>query len=161
MAPVSIATITFSDSRTEADDEGGALLGVLLREAGHVVVAHAIVREDRDAIVAGIDAALARHDVDAIITSGGTGIAARDIAIEVVEPRLEKRLDGFGEAFRRLSHDQIGPRAMLSRAVAGVAAGKLVACLPGSPKAVRLAVSELLLPVLPHARDLLAGRTGH
>jgi molybdenum cofactor biosynthesis protein B len=93
------------------------------------------------------------------VTTGGTGIAPTDRTFEAVDQLLEKRLDGFGEAFRRLSWDQIGPRAVLSRAVAGVHRGRIVAALPGSPKAVVLAVDAILAPILAHAVALVRGET--
>jgi molybdenum cofactor biosynthesis protein B len=93
---------------------------------------------------------LARSDVDAIITTGGTGISARDTTYEVVDRMLEKRLDGFGEIFRMLSYEEVGAAAVLSRAVAGAVGDKLVACLPGSRNAVRLAVEKLLVPEIAH-----------
>jgi molybdopterin adenylyltransferase len=86
----------------------------------------------------------------AIVTTGGTGISARDTTIEAVEALLEKKLEGFGELFRMLSFEQIGPAAMLSRATAGLAAGRIVICLPGSEAAVRLAMERLILPELGH-----------
>jgi len=99
---------------------------------------------------------------DVIVTSGGTGIAPRDRTYEALEALLEKTLDGFGEAFRRLSWDEIGPRAVLSRAIAGVHRGRVVAALPGSPKAVALAVDRILAPILPHAAALARGdKQGH
>src|SRR5260370_776016 len=85
-----------------------------------------------------------------IITTGGTGITSRDSTFEAVDALLEKRLDGFGELFRMLSFEQIGPAAMMSRASAGLAAGKIVVSLPGSEAAVRLAMERLLLPELGH-----------
>jgi molybdopterin adenylyltransferase len=156
-----LAILTFSDTRTEENDEGGRLVRELLEAAGHVIVRSAIVRENLESVNAALDDVLADPRPAALVTTGGTGIAARDIAIDCVEKRLEKRLDGFGEAFRRLSWDEVGARSMLSRAVAGVAGGKLVACLPGSIKAVRLGMTALVLPMLPHAVDLLSGKTGH
>jgi len=100
-------------------------------------------------------------DADVIVTTGGTGIAPRDQTYEAVAALLEKRLDGFGEAFRRLSWDAIGPKAVLSRAVAGVWRGRIVVALPGSPSALGLAVSEILAPILPHAVGLLRGGSHH
>jgi molybdenum cofactor biosynthesis protein B len=157
--PVRIATLTLSDTRTPADDEGGRLLGELLRAAGFEVASHAIVRED-DASIRAAVAERCAAEVDAVVLTGGTGIAPRDRTIEVLTPLFDKTLDGFGEAFRRLSWDQIGPNAILSRAAAGVVGGRVVAALPGSLKAVRLGVEQLLAPTLAHAVDLASGRGG-
>jgi molybdenum cofactor biosynthesis protein B len=85
-----------------------------------------------------------------IISTGGTGITSRDTTFEVVDALLEKKLDGFGELFRMLSYQQIGTAAMLSRATAGLAAGRIIVALPGSEAAVRLAMEKLLLPELGH-----------
>ncbi len=159
--PIRLFTITFSDSRTEANDEGGALLRAILVEAGHQVLCHRIAREDFQSVETAWEEALAYPLVQAIITTGGTGLAPRDIAAESAEARMEKKLPGFGEAFRRLSWEEVGPRAILSRAEAGSARGKLLVTLPGSPKAVRLALTKVLLPVLPHAVALLEGHTTH
>lgn len=158
---VRVATITLSDTRTAEDDEGGALLGELLAAAGFEVATHAIVREDPEAMRAQVQALAIHAGVDAIVMTGGTGIAPRDRTIEVLAPMLEKTLDGFGEAFRRLSWDEIGPNAILSRALAGTLNGRVIAALPGSPKALRLAVERLLAPVLAHAVALASGRGGH
>jgi molybdenum cofactor biosynthesis protein B len=100
-------------------------------------------------------------DVGAVVLTGGTGIAPRDRAVEVLAPLFDKVLDGFGEAFRRLSWDAVGPRAILSRAVAGTIQGKVVVALPGSPAAVRLGVEQLLAPTLAHAVALASGKGGH
>jgi molybdenum cofactor biosynthesis protein B len=159
--PVRIATLTLSDTRTPEDDEGGRLLGALLRAAGFEIVSHAIVREDDDAIRDAVLARCAAAGVDALVLTGGTGVAPRDRTIEVLAPLFDKPIEGFGEAFRRLSWDQIGPRAILSRAAAGVVRGRIVAALPGSLKAVQLGVEQLLAPTLGHAVDLVAGRGGH
>lgn len=150
-----VATLTISDTRSAADDLGGPLLVERLRAAGAVVVSHARVTDDREAIRAAVEALLSAADVDAVVTTGGTGIAPRDQTIEAVGPLLEKTLDGFGEAFRRLSWEQVGARSILSRAVAGVARGRVVALLPGSPKAVALAVDAVLGPTLGHMVALL------
>ncbi len=158
---VRIATLTLSDTRTPEDDEGGRLLGELLRAAGFEIAGHAIVREDAEPIRAAVLGACADEGVDAVVLTGGTGIAPRDRTIEVLAPLFEKTLDGFGEAFRRLSWDQIGPRAILSRAAAGVVRGRVVVALPGSVAAVRLGVTALIAPTLAHAVDLASGRGGH
>jgi molybdenum cofactor biosynthesis protein B len=159
--PVRIATLTLSDTRTPEDDEGGELLGDLLRAAGFTIVSHAIVREDLDRIQDAVKALVAGRDAEAVVLTGGTGIAPRDRTIEAVAPLLDKTLDGFGEAFRRLSWDQIGPRGILSRAIAGVDQGVVVIALPGSPKAVRLGVEALIAPTLAHAVALASGRNVH
>lgn len=158
---VRVATLTLSDTRTSADDEGGRLLGELLGVAGFTVVSHAIVREDEEAIRAAVLQRCSAPDVSAVVLTGGTGIAPRDRTVEVLAPLFEKTLDGFGEAFRRLSWDQIGASAILSRAAAGVVRGRVVAALPGSLKAVRLGVEQLLAPTLAHAVELASGRGGH
>lgn len=159
--PVRIATLTLSDTRTPDNDEGGKLLGDLLRAAGFTITSHAVLREDLDRIQDAVKVLIAARDAQAIVMTGGTGIAPRDRTIEAVAPLLDKTLDGFGEAFRRLSWDQIGPRGILSRAVAGVAGGVIVIALPGSPKAVQLAVESLIAPTLAHAVALASGRTVH
>ena len=150
-----VATVTISDTRSAADDLAGALLGERLRAAGVVVVSHSLVTDDPAAIRAVVEGLLATADLDAVITTGGTGIAPRDQTIEALAPLLEKTLDGFGEAFRRLSWEQVGARSILSRAVAGVARGKMLVLLPGSPKAVTLAVDAVLGATLGHMVALL------
>lgn len=158
---VRIATLTLSDTRTVEDDEGGRLLGELLRSAGFSVVSHGVLREEPDALRAAVNDLCDRDAADAIVLTGGTGVAPRDRTIEALMPMFQKTIDGFGEAFRRLSWDQIGPNAILSRAAAGVIEGRIVIALPGSPKAVRLAVEELIAPTLDHAVALASGRGGH
>ncbi len=155
-----IATFTLSDTRTTADDVGGKLLREKLEGAGFSVTAHAIIREDRDALRETMHHTCDLGVADAIVLTGGTGIAPRDRTIEVLTPMFEKTIDGFGEAFRRLSWDAIGPRAILSRAVAGVLRGHVVIALPGSPQAVELAVETLIAPTLRHAVALASGRGG-
>jgi molybdopterin adenylyltransferase len=161
-AVVRVAAITVSDTRTEADDEGGARLRERLEAAGFVVSVRAIVRDEPDEVRAVIARVCDEDLADAVVTTGGTGLAPRDRTFEALQALLEKTLDGFGEAFRRLSWDEIGPRSVLSRAVAGVHRGRLLAALPGSPRAVTLAVDRILAPILPHAIALARGdRHGH
>jgi molybdenum cofactor biosynthesis protein B len=150
-APPSLrcGVITASDSRTAESDVSGRIIRDKLAAAGHQVVQYAVERDEAATI-----AALVRRFVEAgcqvIIINGGTGIAKRDSTFEAVDSLLEKRLPGFGELFRMLSYEEIGPAAMLSRATAGVAGGALVFSLPGSPNAVTLALDKLILPELRH-----------
>ena len=147
---VRLAVLTISDTRTPENDTGGDTIEELMRGAGHEVVERSIVRDDAARIRTEIVNLLARPDADAVITTGGTGISARDTTYEVVSRMIEKKLDGFGEIFRALSYEEIGAAAILSRAVAGTVGTKLVACLPGSRNAVRLAVEKLLVPEIAH-----------
>ncbi|MFO0658656.1 MAG: molybdenum cofactor biosynthesis protein B [Polyangiaceae bacterium] len=156
-----VVTVTVSDTRTEADDEGGKTLRTGLESAGFSVVRHAILRDEPNEIQALIDEVTTTQSADAIVLTGGTGISPRDRTYEAVSAKLDLTLDGFGEAFRRLSWDQIGPRSILSRATAGVARGVVVISLPGSVKAVELAVRELITPTLAHAVALVRGDTRH
>lgn len=149
-AAVGCRVVTVSDTRTEETDTGGRLLRTLLAERGHRVLGHEIVRDEPAALQAAIERQLEAEAVQAVITTGGTGISRRDGSYEVIAGLLDKRLDGFGELFRALSFEEIGPAAMMSRAVAGVARGKVVIALPGSRNAVRLGMTRLVLPELGH-----------
>jgi molybdenum cofactor biosynthesis protein B len=155
---IRVATITVSDTRTAATDTGGARLRELLEEAGFALGAHALVRDEPAELRALIDQLVG--DADAIVTTGGTGIAPRDQTYEALAALLEKKLDGFGEAFRRLSWDVLGPRAILSRALAGVYRQRVIIALPGSLGAVELGVTDIVAPVLVHAVALASGRAG-
>jgi molybdenum cofactor biosynthesis protein B len=158
------AIIVVSTSRFEAlklmkqvDDPSGDLIMKLLEKAGHKIVYKALIPDDRGLIGQKMSEALSSIEVDAIITCGGTGIAPSDVTIETVRPMLTKTLPGFGELFRKLSFEEIGSAALLSRAIAGVADGKVVFCLPGSPQAVKLCVENLILSeaghIAKHARE--------
>jgi molybdenum cofactor biosynthesis protein B len=142
--------LTISDTRTPANDTSGIAIAELLEANGHEVAGRAIVRDDPDAIRSALQAQLDETAPQVIITTGGTGITSRDSTYEVVGNLLEKRLEGFGELFRMLSYQEIGPSAMLSRACAGTAHGKIIISLPGSENAVRLGMNKLLLPELGH-----------
>lgn len=159
---VRVAAVTISDTRTPADDLSGRALRERLEAAGFAVSLQTIV-PDEPAQLTGTIARVCDEDLaDAIVTTGGTGIAPRDRTFEAVEALLEKKLDGFGEAFRRLSWEQVGARSVLSRALAGVHRKRIVACLPGSPKAVALGVDQVLAPILSHAVALVRGeKHGH
>lgn len=140
-----------------ADDPSGDLIVQLLEKAGNKVVYKGLIPDDRGLIGQKITEALGLSEVDAIITCGGTGIAPSDVTIETVRPMLTKTLPGFGELFRKISFEEIGSAALLSRAIAGVVDGKAVFCLPGSPHAVRLCVEKLILSeaghIVKHARE--------
>jgi molybdopterin adenylyltransferase len=142
--------LTVSDTRTDATDSSGRAIVERLDAAGHTVVGRAIVKDDADLVRDTIVRQLANPDVQAIVTTGGTGITSRDTTYEAVAALLQKRLDGFGELFRMLSYEQIGPAAIMSRACAGLAGGRIVIALPGSEAAVRLAMDRLVVPELAH-----------
>jgi molybdenum cofactor biosynthesis protein B len=154
-ARVACFVLTVSDSRTLATETSGRTIADLLTGAGHTVTGRDLVRDEPDDVTRVVRAQLADARVQAVITTGGTGISRRDSTYEAVTALFDKRLDGFGELFRMLSFQEIGAAAMLSRAAAGVAAGRAVFMLPGSEAAVRLAMERLILPELGHiAREL-------
>lgn len=145
--------ITVSDTRTRETDRGGALIEELLVAANHAVLHREIVTDDIEAICHAVKSAQ-RSPVDAIIVTGGSGISSRDVTPEAIEPLIEKELPGFGEMFRVLSWEEVGPATMLSRAFAGVLNENnrrtLIFVLPGSTNAVRLAMEKLIVPELGH-----------
>jgi len=149
-AAVAVQVITVSDSRTLETDTGGALVAELLAAHGHSVVSREIVPDEGAAIQSALGAALGREGTGAVILTGGTGVAPRDVTPESVEPLLERVIPGFGELFRMLSFEEIGSAALLSRALAGLARGRVVFVLPGSRGAVRLGMERLILPELGH-----------
>jgi molybdenum cofactor biosynthesis protein B len=132
------------------DDISGELIEALLKNAGHKVVFKKVIADDKVLIQEAVKSVLDSADLDVAIFCGGTGIAPSDVTIETVSPFLEKTLPGFGEIFRRLSYDKVGSAAVMSRALAGVAKGKALFCIPGSPDAVRISVELLILPEAPH-----------
>jgi molybdenum cofactor biosynthesis protein B len=136
--------------KDKIDDPSGDLILELLEQAGYRVVVRSVLPDDGAVIRQSVLKALVMDDVNAVVTCGGTGVGARDVTVEAVRPLLEKELPGFGELFRRLSYDEIGSAALMSRALAGVAKGKALFVLPGSPQAVRLCVERLILPEAPH-----------
>lgn len=144
------AVLTISDTRTKETDKGGQTIIEALRAAGHEVSAYAIVRDEPTQIESQLRDWLGEKRFDVICTTGGTGIASRDTTIEVVERLLTKKLDGFGELFRMLSYGEVGPAAMLSRAIGGLSGETLLFSMPGSTNAVGLAMNKLIVPELPH-----------
>lgn len=151
-APRSVGcfVITVSDTKTPQTDTSGRLIRELISGAGHRVSGSAIVRDEPTEVTRLVREACANGEVSIVVLTGGTGITSRDSTFEAVDGLLDKRLPGFGELFRMLSYQEIGAAALLSRAQMGVHARKIVASLPGSPNACRLALEKLLLPELGH-----------
>lgn len=177
--PLTVAVITVSDTRTKETDKGGARVEELAREAGFEVVSRQIVTDTIEEIQGAIQKAFtgdygtdvqvydeniddsvrawiyehAVESADIIISTGGTGIAKRDVSIEAVQPLLDKEIPGFGELFRFLSYrDDIGTKALASRAIAGVKDHSILFAIPGSVGAVTLAMNELILPEVKHLK---------
>ncbi len=142
--PLSIAVLVVSDTRTDADDVSGKVLVERLQDAGHKLSEKRIVPDDKYQIRAVISGWIADTGINAIITTGGTGVTGRDGTPEAVEPLLDKVLDGFGEIFRSLSYQDIKTSTIQSRALAGVANGSYLFCLPGSSGACRTAWDDLI-----------------
>jgi molybdenum cofactor biosynthesis protein B len=172
----SCAVLTISDSRTPETDRSGQLIQTLLQGAGHSIAAYQILPDEPDQIRQQVQAwteiknnrNIAEHNPDShnskivvnpdvVICNGGTGIAARDTTYDALEQLLEKTLPGFGELFRFLSYQEIGSRAMASRAIAGLYHQTLIFSLPGSTNAVRLGMEKLILPELSHLIKQITG----
>lgn len=148
--PLSIAVLTTSDSRSLADDTSGQVLEDKLKEAGHELADRRIVRDDIYEIRATISAWIADSNIDAVITTGGTGVTGRDGTPEAVEVLLDKTIEGFGELFRMVSWEEIRTSSIQSRALAGVANGTYIFCLPGSSGACRTGWDKLIREQLDH-----------
>ncbi|MDD2777422.1 MAG: molybdenum cofactor biosynthesis protein MoaB [Methanocellales archaeon] len=146
---VRCAVLTFSDSRTEENDDSGKLIKELLVKSGHEIVAYRVLKDDLKAIQKAVQDLIA-SDVQVIITNGGTGISKKDVTIEAISELLDKKLDGFGDIFRFLSYNHMGSAAMMSRAIAGTIKSKIVICMPGSVDAVELGMKKLILPEIGH-----------
>jgi molybdenum cofactor biosynthesis protein B len=150
--------VTASSSRTSEDDTSGDLIRERVRGAGHRVVESRVVPDDTVEIRGAVEGLLARDEVDAVVVTGGTGFSPWDVTVEAVSPLFERELAGFGELFRMLSWEQVGSAAMLSRATAGVSRRRAIFLLPGSPKAVDLAMERLILPEAAHLVGLIRKR---
>ncbi|QSG07342.1 MogA/MoaB family molybdenum cofactor biosynthesis protein [Halapricum desulfuricans] len=149
-----VAVLTVSSTRTRDDDAAGDAIVAALEAEGHEVATRDVVQDAYDNVQSAVDRFVGRSDVDAVVTTGGTGVTPDDVTVEAVEPLFEKRLPGFGELFRRLSHEEIGTRAIATRATAGVADGVPVFCLPGSENAARLGTEEIVVEVVGHLAGL-------
>lgn len=144
------AVITVSDTRTVETDTGGQAVVHHLTSAGHEVVVREIIPDDPSRMQPLLQSLQARLDIDAILMTGGTGISSRDMTYETVSALLTKPLPGYGEIFRMLSYQEIGPAAILSRAVGGLLGTKVLLTMPGSPAAVKLVMERIIIPQLPH-----------
>jgi len=146
--PLPIALLTVSDSRTADNDTSGAYLREQLGAAGHRLADQVICKDDVYQLRALFSRWIADPEVQVVISTGGTGITGRDSTPEAITPLFDKAIDGFGELFRQISFDEIGASTVQSRAVAGIANGTLLFCLPGSTGACRTAWEQILQPQL-------------
>jgi len=144
------AVITVSDTRTVENDTGGQTVIEHLTAAGHVVSHREIIPDEPTRMRPLLESLRQRDDVDVVLLTGGTGISSRDQTYETVSGLIDKPLPGYGELFRMLSYEEIGPAAMLSRAVGGLMGRKVVLTMPGSPAGVRLAMEKIIVPQIPH-----------
>ena len=149
-ARVRVFVLTVSDTRTDQTDSAGLAIVETLKAHGHLVAGKAIERDEPARVAELVRQQAVIGDVDAIITTGGTGLTSRDSTFEAIDALLIKKLPGFGELFRMLSFQDIGSAAMMSRACAGTIGRIVVISLPGSEKAVRLAMDKLIIPELAH-----------
>ncbi|WP_254528642.1 MogA/MoaB family molybdenum cofactor biosynthesis protein [Natrinema gelatinilyticum] len=155
--PLYVGIVTVSSSRaaeTDPDDPGGDTIQAAFEADGHEIRERLLVRDDYSAIRTAVRGLVARRDIDVVCTTGGTGVTADDVSPEATSSLFERELPGFGELFRSLSWDEVGTRAMASRATAGIAVDTPVFCLPGSRGACETACEELIVPETPHLAGL-------
>jgi molybdenum cofactor biosynthesis protein B len=150
-----VAVITLSSSRSAKEDQSGDIIQKLLEDHDHSVPIRKLIADSRTVLRATLRELSRQKDIDVIITTGGTGISATDITIETVKGMIEKELPGFNSLFMLLSYPQAKSASMLSRAMAGILKGKAVFCLPGSPRACKLATESLIIPELGHMKMIL------
>jgi molybdenum cofactor biosynthesis protein B len=146
--PLGVAVLCVSDTRTLETDTSGALIVSRLEEAGHRVVFRGIEKDELSAVRSRVEELASNPEVDVVLVTGGTGLTRRDVTPEAIEPLVTKPIPGFGELFRFLSYAEIGPATIQSRAFAALCGRALVFALPGSTKAVRLALEKIILPEL-------------
>ncbi|GAE36219.1 MogA/MoaB family molybdenum cofactor biosynthesis protein [Halalkalibacter akibai] len=147
---VKIALLTISDTRNFEDDRSGKTIKSLLEAANHTIIDYKIEKDELHLIQEIVTDWTNNAEIQAIILNGGTGFSPRDVTYEAITQLLDKKMDGFGELFRMLSYEEIGPKALFSRAVAGSIGSTGIYALPGSTNAVKLAIEKLILPTLPH-----------
>ncbi len=143
-APVRIAVVTISDTRTLETDKSGQTLVDRLTLAGHELAHRSIVTDDIDKIRDRMTALIGDDGVEVVITTGGTGLTGRDVTPEALEPLFDKKIDGFGELFRQISYEKVGTSSLQSRATAGIAGGTYLFAVPGSPSACKDAWDGIL-----------------
>jgi len=146
----STSRFRLAESGEKYSDPAGDIIEHLVRESGHKVCKRTLVPDSSKILLSTLLEAIQNPDVDSIIITGGTGISPDDVTVEIVERLFDKALPGFGEAFRRISYDEIGSPAILTRATAGIASKKPIFCIPGSPDAVKKSLDKLILPELAH-----------
>ncbi len=147
---VRLGIITLSSTRTMSEDESGKWIAEKTESEGHELLFHQVIKDDAEIIRKSVEDNVRDHDPDALLMTGGTGISAKDVTIEAVRPLFDKELTAFGSLFARLSFDEIGSAAILSRATAGLIGKTAVFCMPGSLKACKLACNTLIFPELGH-----------
>jgi len=152
---VTCAVVTISDTRTTETDKSGAIIQQLLKDNNHKVADYKIIKDEPTQIQEYLKSLNENKTLNTVILNGGTGIAPRDTTYDAIEKLLDKTLSGFGEIFRYLSYQEIGSRAIASRAVAGIYQQKLIFSLPGSSNAVELAMKKLIIPELIHLVGLI------
>ncbi|MBZ6495625.1 MogA/MoaB family molybdenum cofactor biosynthesis protein [Natrinema longum] len=155
--PLYVGIVTVSSSRAgedDPDDPGGDTIQACFEAEGHEIQERLLVRDDYSAIRTAVRGLVARRDIDVVCTTGGTGVTADDVSPEATSALFERELPGFGELFRSLSWEEVGTRAMASRATAGIAVDTPVFCLPGSKSACETACTELIVPETPHLAGL-------
>ena len=163
-ASVGVYVLTCSTSKFKQlqnkerpSDESGDIIQQLSENAGHRIVGRKLISDSQPMIRNTLRAALKNKEVNALIVTGGTGLSNTDVTFESISPLLDRQIPGFGEIFRRISYDEIGSPAMMSRAFAGTAKKKAIFCLPGSPNAVKTAMEKLILPEIGHITGLARG----
>jgi molybdenum cofactor biosynthesis protein B len=152
-----VGVVTVSSTRSLEDDPSGDAIVAAFEAADHEISIRELVREDYDGIQSRIEAIIGRDDIDVVVMTGGTGVTPDDVTVEALQPLFDKRLPGFGELFRRRSEADIGTRVVATRAVAGIADGVPVFCLPGSEAAAQLGATQIIVPEAGHLTGL-AGR---
>ncbi len=162
LVPLNIVVLTISDTRTQDNDSSGDLLADALAEAGHVLAGRMICKDDVYEMRAHVSRWIADPNIDVVITTGGTGFTARDSTPEALLPLFDQSIEGFGELFRQLSHEEVGSSTVQSRCCAGLSNQTLIFCLPGSPNACQTGWNGILLEQLDsrHRPCNFVGQTG-